>query len=501
MNENYKIIKIFFCFDIWINGKNFHETKDTSISSSKFSNSGLEYSEDGNKNYDMNYTINNNNIDFYYTNNINNNYNNINNDYYNTSSFYNIYSNNYQEVNNNYNKYNNYSYNKYNYNSNELYYLSNEYKSNYDSYYNSFPTYDNCNYDRNKYYKSARSSEIHISSYNQPNIENKFNSINLTSYNYDSMPLEENYYELNTLFNNIDSLRNNENIKNISISSKKEFKKDTENENNNINDNQIKTIFLDINNELIKNIFEKYKQDNCISNYTLLKKRIDINMNIEKVKLNKIKLKNYFDIFQNINDLSIIIPLLNEKGKLIFNELTPTLSSMRLVIKTTKKTARGVKRRKNENFSVQIKKQNLLIIEYKENKPPYERDLLYNKINEIKQIIGNNKLYLKNILLEKSYFCILWRFNNNKEINASVLAYYSFDFKLIGIFIINLKMTLWLSSFSYDINIYKDYKKEYDMNAEIIKEFFKNMSLDKETGVYENLFTQDYRYYIHNKNN
>ena len=61
-------------------------------------------------------------------------------------------------------------------------------------------------------------------------------------------------------------------------------------------------------------------------------------------------------------------------------------------------------------------------------------------------------------------------------------------------------MTLWLSSFSYDINIYKDYKKEYDTNAEIIKEFFKNTSLDKENRVYENLFTLDYRYYIHNKN-
>ena len=60
-------------------------------------------------------------------------------------------------------------------------------------------------------------------------------------------------------------------------------------------------------------------------------------MNIEKVKLNKIKLKNYFDIFQNINNLSIIIPLINEKGKLIFNELTPTLYSMRLVLKTSKK--------------------------------------------------------------------------------------------------------------------------------------------------------------------
>ena len=506
MKENYKIIKIFFCVDIYANENNFHETKYTSRSSSKLSNLEFENSEDNKKiydinynvNYNMNYNKNYNNNNFYYTNNNLNNY--YNNDYYNNASFYNYYNNNYQEMNNNYNNYNNISYNANNYDSSHLYYLSNENQSNYNGNYNSFQTYDNFNYNRNNYYETVRSENMHYSSYNHLNKENKFdnNIINLNSYNNDNMVFQDNYYELNTLFNNLKYINNNESI---NISSKEENNSDMQREADKLNDYEIKTIFLDLKNELIQNLFEKNKQDNCISNYTILKKRIDINTNIEKEKLKKIKLKYFFNIFQNINYLSIVIPLINEKGKLIFNELTPTLSSMRLILKTTKKTALKIIKRKNKNFNIEINKKNLLLIEYKEIKPPYERDLLYNKINEIKQIIGENKLCLKNVLLEKSYFCILWRFTKNKEINSSVLAYYSFDFKLIGIFIIYLKMSLWLSSFSYDINNHKDYKKEYDKNTEIIKEFFKNMSSDKESEYFENLFTQDYRYYIKNKNN
>ena len=219
-------------------------------------------------------------------------------------------------------------------------------------------------------------------------------------------------------------------------------------------------------------------------------------MNIENEKLKKIKLKYFFDCFKDINNLSLNMPYITEKGKLLINEFNPTLSSMRLVLKVRKKIAKEINKQKKENFDIKIK-QNLLKIVYEENKPPHERDLLYNKIEEIKEILGDNKLTFKNVLYEKSYFCILWSITNSYMINSSFLAYYSFNFKLIGICIIKLNWKQWLSSFSYDINNFNDYKEEYNKNIENIKEYFKNLAIDKEDGYYKNFYTHDYIQYIH----
>ena len=78
------------------------------------------------------------------------------------------------------------------------------------------------------------------------------------------------------------------------------------------------------------------------------------------------------------------------------------------------------------------------------------------------------------------------------------MAYYSFDLKLIGFFIIKLNSEEWFSSFSYDIDNFKDYKEEYDKNAKNIKKWFKHLTLDKEDGYYENYFTYDYINYLQN---
>ena len=134
---------------------------------------------------------------------------------------------------------------------------------------------------------------------------------------------------------------------------------------------------------------------------------------------------------------------------------------------------------KKENYKIKLIKSNILKIEYEEIKPPHERDLLYIKLEEIKQIIGD-KLIFKNVLSDKSYFSILWTFSNTFKINNSFLAYYSFDLKLIGILILNLNEEEWLSSFSSDLNYYKEYKNEYNNNVENIKIFFKNLAVDKE---------------------
>ena len=82
-----------------------------------------------------------------------------------------------------------------------------------------------------------------------------------------------------------------------------------------------------------------------------------------------------------------------------------------------------------------------------------------------------------------------------------VLAYYSFNFKLIGFFIIKLNYQQWFSSFSYDIHLFNDFKKEYDINEEKIREFFKNLSIDKDDGYHQNFYTHDYMQYIQNSTN
>ncbi len=81
--------------------------------------------------------------------------------------------------------------------------------------------------------------------------------------------------------------------------------------------------------------------------------------------------------------------------------------------------------------------------------------------------------------MDKSYLCILWNFTNTQTIHSSILAYYSFDFKLIGIIFDNLSLEEWLYSFSLDINNFQDYKKEYYKNKENMKIFLSNSSIEK----------------------
>ena len=103
-------------------------------------------------------------------------------------------------------------------------------------------------------------------------------------------------------------------------------------------------------------------------------------------------------------------------------------------------------------------------------------------------------------MADKSFFCILWNPANNNISNSSFLTYYSFDLKLLGVLIIKLNSFQWLSSFSNDINNFKDYKKEYNKNVENIKRFFENLVVDKEEGYYKNFITDDYLHYIKNSN-
>jgi hypothetical protein len=527
MNENYQIIKLFICLDMWIDSDNVHETKDTSKSSSQNEFSKQVYIEEEKTknyiNYNDNYLNNYNEYNFTYNNSfINNNYE--------KNKFNYVYNNNNYDNNNNDNMYYNNNYynennttldntNYYNINNNNNYY-NNKYNNKNNNRNNNYNKYDSCNDQIDTPLTS--SNNINFSLYSKPKLnnysqKNKFNNFsfdNKCNDNSSNISTESNYkkpankfenmeflegqtiedfYELNSLLNDIHNQKKPDISENNSV-----FSNPLEDDGNKNTKGKSKSIFININEKHIKVIFEKYKQDNCISNFNIIKNKLDIYMNVGKEKLKKIKLKYFFDCFHNINCLSLNVPYITKKGKYLINELSPTLSSMRLILKTKKKTANKIKKQNKNNIDVEIINNNIVKIEYKEKKPLYLRDLLYSKVDEIKQIIYDNKLTFNNILIDKSYFCILWTFTDNITFNSSFLAYYSFDLKLIGFFIIKLNSEEWFSSFSYDIDNFKDYKEEYDKNTKNIKKWFQHLALDKEDGYYENYFTYDYINYLQN---
>jgi hypothetical protein len=544
MNENYMIIKLFICLDMWIDSDNVHETKDTSKSSSQNEFSKQEYiMENKTKNY-INYNYNDNYLNNYNENNYTYNNSFTNNNYEKNKFNYAYNNNNYDNNNNNNIYYNNNYYNNnnttfdntnyYNINNNNNYYnnINNNRNSNYNK-------YDSCNGQIDTPGQAPvrgtvllepliNSNNINFSLYSKPkrnnySPKNKFNNFsfdnNKCNDNSSNISTESNYkkpanklenmeflegqtieekYELNTLLNNL----HNQKIIPDNSDNNSVFSEPLENDEKKITKDNSKSIFIDINQKHIKAIFEKYKQDNCISNYTIIKNKLDIYMNVGKEKLKKIKLKYFFDCFHNINCLTLNIPYFTKKGKLLIKELSPTLSSMRLVLKTKKKTANKIKKqnKNKKNIDVEIINNNIVKIEYKENKPIFLRDLLYTKLDEINPIIEDNKLTFNDILIDKSNFVILWTFTDSNTFNSSFLAYYSLDLKLIGFFINKFNYEECFSSFSYDIDNYKDYKEEYNKNKQHIKEMLKHLTFDKEDGYNKKYSTPDYINYLEKNN-
>ena len=306
-----------------------------------------------------------------------------------------------------------------------------------------------------------------------------------------------------------------ENLNKININLGNEFENKSSNnltiDENQFNDNIFlnRTLFINKNEELMRKLFEKYEQDKCISNYTIVKNMLDINMNFPQKVQNDLlntNLIDFFDIFQNANQLHLNIPYVTKKGKLYINCFSPSLSSMILVVKASKKVKKeiitNIKKFRGFTAEIQEKNKNIIKIEFEEIKPIYQRELLYKKISKIKKILGETKLSNKNILINNSYFCILWAVTNNSEIKSSFLAYYTFDFKLIGILIMNLNYNHWMTPFSYKLSNYHDYKIEYEKNVENVKKMLKDLPIDKDKDHCDKYLKYDYYNYLRsNKTN
>ena len=498
--DRYLINKIFLFMDMWLNDNNNKSNKHKTTSSTNTSSHMIfnyNYKFDDKNQYKTNFNFYPNEIDYNYQNNLynfenrpyneisNNLINNIdNNEESNSKIVYNdinrIYINNRKKLFDNYDICESMDY-SYNTDFNKYDYSLNDYNFKLD-YSNFNDNYNEKTSDLNilfrlleNYQKYKESEEPKISQESDDNINNLYHQ-------------KENEYDNSIKDNHFISEKENE--KNIFVK---------------------RTLFINMNEELLRKLFEQFEEDKCISNYTIAKNMLDINMNLDSNKekmLLKTKLTDFFDIFHNPNKLWLNIPFIDSRGKLYMNCFSPTLSSMLLVIKKNKEIKTCLKNiklkcKKYRGFSYDTYDQNkkLFKIEFEEIKPLHNREILYKKIGKLKKIIGDTKIRNKDIMIKNSYFSVLWSVKNELNIKSSFLAYYSFDFKLIGILIINLDYNQWMAAFSYKLTNYHDYNTDYEKNVANVKNMFKNLAIDKDDQHCDNYFKYDYYNYLKSSKN
>jgi len=498
--DRYLINKIFLFMDMWLNDNNNKSNKHKTTSSTNTSSHMIfnyNYKFDDKNQYKTNFNFYPNEIDYNYQNNL-----------------YNFENRPYNEISNNLinNIDNNEESNsKIVYNDINRIYINNRKKH--------FDNYDICesmdysyNTDFNKYDYSLSdyNFKLDYSNFND-NYNEKTSDLNIL------FRLLENYQKYKESEEPKISQESDDNINNLYHQKENEY-------DNRIKDNHCisekeneknifvkRTLFINMNEELLRKLFEQFEEDKCISNYTIAKNMLDINMNLDSNKekmLLKTKLTDFFDIFHNPNKLWLNIPFIDSRGKLYMNCFSPTLSSMLLVIKKNKEIKTCLKNiklkcKKYRGFSYDTYDQNkkLFKIEFEEIKPLHNREILYKKIGKLKKIIGDTKIRNKDIMIKNSYFSVLWSVKNELNIKSSFLAYYSFDFKLIGILIINLDYNQWMAAFSYKLTNYHDYKTDYEKNVANVKNMFKNLAIDKDDQHCDNYFKYDYYNYLKSSKN
>jgi hypothetical protein len=269
---------------------------------------------------------------------------------------------------------------------------------------------------------------------------------------------------------------------------------------NNVFEQQDYHIILKSSNEFANELFKKYSEDNCLSNYLIFEKSVDIYEYINSLKSinKKLTLADYFDCFNTASVLSLDVPFIEKNGAVTNNFFNPTLSSIVLVVKKGKNERKSFYNNwAQENFKITSLPNNLIKYEFYESNPPYNRDILGIKMNNIYKSIGLKKLSLDKIIKDKSYFCLLWSPGDTNKNNSSFLSYYSFEFKLLGSLILKNNDNKWFTSFSYNPNIYKDFKKDYLYNVNKIKNFLENYDV-KDGNINKNLLSFDYKIFLYN---
>jgi len=301
---------------------------------------------------------------------------------------------------------------------------------------------DETNYAKNSFIINNNSNQYN-NSYYSINSKRKFDNLKKNiQYNYSNYS----FYNINNIRNKYSSYLTNYNIN---------------------------TIIFNSNDIFSKTLFNRYQdKSNSTCNLKILMEFLKVQL---KKSLSNLTIYDFFYSFYKVSSLSLKIPFFKNDGKLIQSTLTPSLNELNLYINNSKlikklenkfkmtlknSTSSSISRSSDEevitkqidDFLVSIiENKSLVKISFKENKPYYLTDSLYDKLEKLM----NNLKYIKklnigkNVLLEKSYISIQWSIiNGNNTLSSSFISYHLFNGNMLGVLsdIKEKENSFWLNS-------------------------------------------------------
>jgi hypothetical protein len=312
-----------------------------------------------------------------------------------------------------------------------------------------------------------------------PNINLSINNINNDeiSYTNNSYIIDNNNNQYNNSYYSIKAKRKFDlkkniqyNYSNYSLYNINNIKNKYSSYHNNYN---VNTIIFNSNDIFSKTLFNRYQdKSNSTCNLQILMEFLKMKM---KKSLSDLTIYDFFHSFYKVSSLSLKIPFFKNDGKLIQSTLTPSLNELNLYInnstlikklenkfKITQKNSEsstvsrssdeGIITKQIDDFVVSIlENKSLVKISFKEHKPYYLTDSLYDKLEKL----INNLKYIKkinidkNVLLEKSYISIQWNIiNGSNNLSSSFISYYLFNGNMLGVLsdIKEKETNFWLNS-------------------------------------------------------
>ena len=312
-----------------------------------------------------------------------------------------------------------------------------------------------------------------------PNINLSINNINNDeiSYTNNSYILDNNNNQYNNSYYSIKAKRKFDlkkniqyNYSNYSLYNINNIKNKYSSYHNNYN---VNTIIFNSNDIFSKTLFNRYQdKSNSTCNLQILMEFLKMKM---KKSLSDLTIYDFFHSFYKVSSLSLKIPFFKNDGKLIQSTLTPSLNELNLYINNStlikklenkfkisqknsesstisRSSDEGIIIKQIDDFVVSIlENKSLVKISFKEHKPYYLTDSLYDKLEKL----INNLKYIKkinidkNVLFEKSYISIQWNIiNGNNNLSSSFISYYLFNGNMLGVLsdIKEKETNFWLNS-------------------------------------------------------
>lgn len=334
---------------------------------------------------------------------------------------------------------------------------------------------------------------------NNPKNNNKLNINNNESYINNFL-----LYKYKNIFKNqyLNSYNSDKRIKNININDNNLYYNNEDEENKYIYDKNyfnVNKIIINSDNIFPKTLFNRYQdKTNSTCNFKILIEFLQIKI---KKPISDLTLLNFFSSFYKISTLSLKIPFFNKDGNIVNCTLTPYLNEIKLLIKSPKFIKRILKKLKlneiipeksktlNESLKVEdnniykdyegfeigiLENKTLVSITYKENKPYYLVDSLYDKLEHLMSLFKSlKKINInKSILINKSYIGIGWNIINTINIlSSSFISYHLFNGNFLGILsnIKEIEKSFWLNSIEEIKNKQQNINYDYLIDENYIK--------------------------------